>query len=169
MKNLVEQLSSHLASGRKTISLAESVTGGMVSAALTSRPGVSSFFRGAVVAYSSSAKQEILGVPGKTIAAFGPVSGEVAEEMASGVSKIMKTDMAVATTGLAGPGGDGTGNPVGLCYIAVFMDGKTSIRRSVYSGGRDAVRQSCAADALLFCNEMLADILRGKRKPDGNP
>ncbi|MCL5677697.1 MAG: CinA family protein [Candidatus Thermoplasmatota archaeon] len=169
MKNPVEQLSSHLASAGRTISLAESVTGGMLSAALTSMPGISSFFRGAVVAYSSIAKQEILGVSAKTIAAFGEVSHEVAEEMAAGVSNIMKTDTAIATTGLAGPGGDGSENPVGLCFMAVFVDGRTSVRRSIYSGGRDAVRQSCAADAILFCNEMLADILKVKRKPNGNP
>jgi PncC family amidohydrolase len=131
----------------------------MLSSTLTSRPGASSFFRGAVIAYSSSAKKEILGVSERAIAEFGQVSSEVAEEMAAGVAGIMETDVAIATTGIAGPEGDGSEKPVGLCFIAVFLNGRTFSRKSVYSGGREDIRRNCTADALLFCTELLADPL----------
>jgi nicotinamide-nucleotide amidase len=101
-----------------TIAVAESLTGGQVAAALTAQGGASAVFRGSVTAYATDLKASLLGVDAELLAEFGPVHGEVARQMASGVRRLCRADIGIATTGVAGPKAQ-DGKPVGTVFVAV--------------------------------------------------
>jgi nicotinamide-nucleotide amidase len=147
-----------LAEARKRglrITTAESCTGGMVSAALTDIAGSSDVFERGFVTYSNDAKQEMLGVAAATIAAHGAVSTQTARAMAEGAIRNSRADIAVAITGVAGPGGGSAEKPVGLvCFAIARKDQATLERRQQFNdGGRTAIRQ----DATRMALEMLLD------------
>ena len=125
------------------LSTAESCTGGLVAVALTDQPGASKIFDRGFVTYSNEAKMDILGVPKEILEQHGAVSEENAKAMAEGIlRKIIKSNIAVSITGIAGPGGDGDGKPVGLVYIGMAQnDRDTQVFRHQFSGDRDAVRR----------------------------
>ena len=108
-----------------TVATAESCTGGRLAGRITSVAGSSHWFRGGAVAYSDRAKTELVGVDAATIRRYGAVSREVAEQMAEGIARKMRTDYGVATTGVAGPDGGTPETPIGLCLIAVAGPGGT--------------------------------------------
>src|SRR5690349_16206314 len=132
-----------------TLATAESCTGGMVAAALTDIAGSSDVVERGFVTYSNSAKSELLGVPAPLIAAEGAVSEAVALAMAEGALAHAPVDLAVAVTGIAGPGGATPAKPVGLVHFAVARRG-TATRREhhVFGGDRAAVRHAAAQRAL---------------------
>ena len=132
----------------KTICVAESLTGGGISAALTGVPGSSAVFAGGVISYTNEVKQGILGVPEEWIKKYGAVSPWVAMEMASGVRGLLHTDVAVAVTGLAGPGGDDHGHPVGTVYIAYEDKQRNGVHHYLFEGDREAVRNQTVEAAL---------------------
>ncbi len=141
----------------KTLVTAESLTGGGIGAALTAIPGSSEVYKGGVISYTNWVKERILGVPGQTLEAYGAVSTQVAESMAAGARRLLDADVAVAVTGLAGPGGDEYGNPVGTVCIG-FSDGKqTFSKRYHFQGDREEVRRQTMEAALrliLMQNEL---------------
>lgn len=116
--NVQSKIKEELCSRGYTLSAAESCTGGQISHLLTTVPGSSQYYKGSVTSYAIEIKEKILGVPHGTIKKFGVVSSEVAQAMAEGVKKALNTDFSVATTGLAGPGGDDA-NPEGTVWIGV--------------------------------------------------
>ena len=147
-----------LAEARKRglkIATAESCTGGMVSAALTDIAGSSDVFERGFVTYSNDAKQEMLGVAAATIAAHGAVSTQTARAMAEGAIHNSRADIAVAITGVAGPGGGSSEKPVGLvCFAIARKDQATLERRQQFiDGGRTAIR----LDATRMALELLLD------------
>lgn len=134
----------------KTLATAESCTGGGIGAALTSVSGSSAVYCGGVVSYTNAVKNSLLGVPAALLETVGAVSAEVAEAMAAGVRQLLHTDVAVSVTGLAGPGGDEFGNPVGTVYIG-YADEKQCISLPcLFSGDREAVRAQAIDTALAF-------------------
>lgn len=114
---LEQQLAEVMTARRLTIATAESCTGGLVSARITSIAGSSSYFLGGIVAYSNGVKQSLLGVPADLLEQHGAVSRECALEMARGARRATGADIGVSTTGIAGPGGATPTKPVGLVYI----------------------------------------------------
>jgi nicotinamide-nucleotide amidase len=108
---------------KKTLAVAESLTGGLVMYRLCHVPGISNYFMGGCVAYSNEAKVSQLGVSAELIAKHGAVSGEVAEAMANGARQRFKTDLAVSTTGIAGPSGATANKPIGLAYVGIAWEG----------------------------------------------
>jgi nicotinamide-nucleotide amidase len=137
------------------IATAESCTGGMIAAAITDIAGSSDVFERGFVTYSNEAKWQ-LGVPADQIAQHGAVSVHVAREMAAGALKHSKADVAVAVTGIAGPGGGSDAKPVGLVYLAVARRGSDpAIERHQFHGDRAAIRQATVERAL----EMLAEAV----------
>ena len=138
-----------------TFSAAESCTGGMIASAVVDVPGASSVFMGGVVAYDNMVKHELLNVPAATLEHFGAVSPETAEAMARGVAAKLHTDCSVATTGIAGPGGGTDAKPVGLVYVAAYLNGRCEVREFRLRGERAAIRQRSTAKALLLALEML--------------
>ena len=135
-KQLVDQLKAkHL-----TVATAESCTGGGVGHAITSVPGSSSVYPGGVISYSNAVKETVLGVPAEVLSAVGAVSEETACAMAEGVRTLLKSDLSVSVTGIAGPDADGTDKPVGLVFIAVSGKNGTVVSKNLFSGTRDEIR-----------------------------
>lgn len=132
----------------KTLVTAESCTGGGIGTALTAIPGSSEVYKGGVISYTNWVKENILGVDGEVLAQYGAVSAQVAEAMAEGVRKCLQADVAISVTGLAGPGGDDFGNPVGTVYIG-YCDGKKRFaKKCLFPGDRETVRQEATLAAL---------------------
>lgn len=138
-----------------TVSFAESCTAGMISSELGDIPGASSVFMGAVVSYDNRIKQEILGVRGETLEKYGAVSSECAAEMAEGVRRIMKTDLSVSVTGIAGPDGGTKEKPVGLVYIALSDAKGTVITEHHFAGNRARVRRNTVLQAFDMLRKRL--------------
>src|SRR5262245_14230723 len=122
---------------------AESCTGGLIAAALTSIPGSSDVVDRGFVTYSNEAKQELLGVPAELIAAHGAVSEPVALAMAEGALRHSRAQVAVAVTGIAGPGGGTPQKPVGLVFLAIAAaSAPARAERAHFHGDRDAIREA---------------------------
>lgn len=132
----------------KTICTAESCTGGGIGAALTAVPGSSAVYVGGIISYTNAVKVRQLGVSEELLNREGPVSAPVAEAMATGARKLLHTDIAVSITGLAGPGGDDYGNPVGTVYIGYCDNHRRLSRKYMFTGDREQVRRQ-AVDAAL--------------------
>jgi nicotinamide-nucleotide amidase len=139
-----------------TLATAESSTGGLVAARLTSVPGSSDVFLGAVVAYANETKVSELGVPAKEIERHGAVSAETAAAMAAGARARLGADVAVAVTGIAGPGGGSAEKPVGLVYLHAEAPQGSSARELNLPGDRDAVRGRATVAALHLVRTLLA-------------
>ena len=132
----------------KTISTAESCTGGLVASMITSVAGSSEYYLGSVVSYANSVKQEVLGVPVEIIKEFGAVSSECVGAMAEGVRKLTGTDFSVATSGIAGPGGGSTEKPVGLVWIGVSSQSGTQTYKLTFNSDRKRNIERFASSAL---------------------
>ncbi|MFA6147392.1 MAG: nicotinamide-nucleotide amidohydrolase family protein [bacterium] len=142
-------LGEALSASGSTVAVAESCTGGLLGGAITSIPGSSLYFSGGVVAYRNSAKISLLGVPPDLIAAHGAVSREVALAMAEGILALFRADLAIAITGVAGPGGGSRGKPAGTVWVAVAAAGGVRYaHRYRFPGGRDAVRREAVKASL---------------------
>ena len=151
-----KQLGAALSASGRTLAVAESCTGGLLGGAITSVPGSSLYFSGGVVAYGNSAKASLLGVPRDLIAARGAVSREVALAMAEGALSLFRTDLAIAVTGVAGPGGGSRGKPVGTVWVAVVAPGGVRYaHRFRFPGGREAVRRETVRASLGAANDIL--------------
>lgn len=138
----------------KTLVTAESCTGGGIGAMLTGVSGSSAVYKGGIISYTNWVKQNILGVDSELLEKEGAVSAPVAKAMACGARKLLNADIAVSVTGLAGPGGDEYGNPVGRVYIG-YCDATTDeVREFTFSGDREAVRNQATEEALKFILEM---------------
>ncbi len=137
----------------KTLATAESCTGGGIGSALTAIPGSSEVYIGGVISYTNSVKETVLGVDSGILEQYGAVSAQVAQCMAAGVRKLLNADVAVSVTGLAGPGGDDYGNPVGTVYIGYCDMGKTFAEKFSFSGNREAVRNQAIQAALKLILE----------------
>jgi PncC family amidohydrolase len=138
---------------KKTLALAESCTGGLVSHRLTNVPGSSRYFAGSVIAYANSVKISILGVSSEIIKKHGVVSREVACAMAGGARRALNADMAAAITGITGPAGGSVKKPVGLAYMAIAFGKGTRSRKVIFKGDRMALKARFAQAALKMIAE----------------
>lgn len=155
-KGLPEVLGDMLLEKELTVSCAESCTGGNIAHKIVSIAGSSDYFMGSVVSYSNEVKAEVLGVSRSDIDRYGAVSQEVAEQMACGAAKLMHTDCAIATTGIAGPGGGTKFKPVGTVWFAVKCADKMVSECINFKGNRHAVIGQATNHAL----NMLINLLR---------
>jgi nicotinamide-nucleotide amidase len=135
-KTLEEAVGELLNEAGKTLSVAESCTGGFLAHSITSIPGSSRYFQGGVVAYSNALKTSLLGVPEETLESHGAVSEETIRAMAEGVRERLNTDFGVATSGIAGPGGGTPDKPVGTVWIAVAGPEETVAKKILLSNNR---------------------------------
>ena len=149
------ELFSALKANSYTFCSAESCTGGNIGKIMTDMSGVSDVYLGSVVSYSNDIKMKILSVSKQTLDTFGAVSEETAYEMAQNVREKFGADIAVSTTGIAGPTGATETKPVGLVYIAVAHKDGVSVKRYVFSGDRDTVRNNASYRALLDALEII--------------
>ena len=147
-----EEIARFLLERKWWIATAESCTGGLVAHTLTNIPGSSAYFRGGVVSYSNEVKMKVLGVKRETLEQYGAVSEQTAREMAEGVKNLMEVDVAVATTGIAGPGGGTPEKPVGLVYIGLATPEGVEVKRFLFNGDRLYNKEQ-------FCNAALNMVL----------
>ena len=141
----------------QTIGTAESCTGGLVAHRLTNIPGSSACVLGGIVAYANEIKESVTGVRRETLVKYGAVSAETAAELAQGARRLLKVDVAVSVTGIAGPGGASADKPVGLTYIGVAAEGYEVVNKHVWTGNRLS-NKDLSADAAL---RMVLDYLEG--------
>ena len=153
---LARQVVSLLTGRTETVAVAESLTGGLVTAALTSVPGSSAVFLGGIVAYATNLKARLLGVPADLLAEHGPVYPDVAEAMARGVGALTGATYGLATTGVAGPG-PADGQPAGTVFVAAWGPGLQVVRGLQLSGGRSAVRAASVVSVLSLLNSTLRE------------
>ncbi len=154
-KQLAEALGRELLKRKYTLSTAESCTGGMIGAAITAIPGSSAWFRGGIIAYENAIKIAHCNVPEKLIRKSGAVSEETVSAMAEGVAQNLKTDCAIAVSGIAGPDGGSEEKPVGLVFIGVYCRGNREVFRNVFSGDREAVREQVVEEGLRRCTALI--------------
>jgi len=150
---LPKKIATLLTQKKKTLSVAESCTGGLLSACLTAIAGSSKFFRLGLVVYANEAKEKLLSIPSLTLLSSGAVSRNVAEAMAQNVRKYLETDFGLGITGIAGPSGGTKTKPVGLVYVAVSSKNKTLSAKYLFKGTRNKIRS-------LAVNESLGLLLK---------
>lgn len=147
---------------RKTLATAEGVTAGQVGQRLAQVPGASAWFRGGVMAYDNAVKVRLLGISEGLLEEHGAVSAAVAEAMAVGCRRLMQTDLAVSTVGIAGPGGGAEDRPVGLVYVGLAWEGGTATRTSSWLASRGEVQSRTAKMALNLARlHLQAPLPRG--------
>ena len=154
--SIEEVVAKMLVENNLKIAVAESCTGGMVSASLINYPGISSVFMEGCVTYSNEAKMKSLGVKKETLDIYGAVSPECAKEMASGVAARYNTNVGIATTGIAGPGGGTDEKPVGLVYFGIYINGKVITKKYVFNGDRQGIRERATRTIL---NDLRLELL----------
>ena len=145
-----EKLVKVLTEKKMTCATAESCTGGGVGYTITGVSGASAVFWGGVISYDNSVKRDVLGVPDEVLATKGAVSSECAAAMAEGARRLLKTDLAVSLTGIAGPGGGTDEKPVGLVWFGLASKSSTTTEKMIFSGDRERVRASAIEHALLL-------------------
>lgn len=150
-----EQVVKLLAERGFTITTAESCTGGLIAGTLINVAGASDVLNEGYVTYSNEAKHRLIGVKNETLEVFGAVSEQTAYEMAAGAAKAAKADVALSSTGIAGPGGGTAEKPVGLVYIGCYVRGKVQIRKCQFHGSREENRKDSVEAALQLAIEML--------------
>jgi competence/damage-inducible protein CinA C-terminal domain len=160
-KNIEEVTAELLLETGTTIAIAESCTGGLVSAKLTDISGISSVFDRGIVSYSNKAKAETLGVKLETLDKYGAVSSETAIEMAVGVRNISHTDLGLSITGIAGPGGGSAEKPVGLVYVALASEKGIECKELKLWGSRSRIRNVTALHAFDMVRRCLLDRQKG--------
>ncbi|NOZ07100.1 MAG: CinA family protein [Chloroflexi bacterium] len=138
-----------------TLAVAESCTGGLLGHRITEVPGSSNYFLGGIISYSNEAKENLLGVQHQTLLRHGAVSEETAREMAQGARRALGSDLALAVTGIAGPGGGTIEKPVGLAYIALAHAGGEIVERHVWPDGRSQNKIHSAEAALTLLRSYL--------------
>ncbi len=146
-RDLAGQIVRVLEQREQTVAVAESLTGGLLGAAITDIPGASLVFRGGIIAYATELKAALLGVPAGLLASYGPVHPDVAAAMAAGARDRLGATFGVATTGVAGPD-PADGKPPGTVHIAVAAAATPVTRKLALQGGRDEVRRGTVEQAL---------------------
>lgn len=140
-----------------TIGTAESCTGGLVGKTLTDLGGSSDYYQGGIISYANSVKEQVLGVSSDTVAIHGAVSEETATEMVEGVFRVLRTDYAIATTGIAGPGGGSQEKPVGLVYIGIGTPRGITVHKEIFIGDRASIRNSVVERAIQYVYKELIE------------
>lgn len=158
MTNLEQEVGSLLRQKGLTLGVVESATGGLISHLITNVPGSSDYYKGSVTAYSDEVKVKIIGVKEDTINKYGAVSYQVAEEMAQGGRKILASDICLADTGIAGPGGATLEKPVGLFYIGLSHKAGTCSQKHNFQGNREQNKRNTAEAALGLLKEYLIKL-----------
>lgn len=141
-----------------TITSAESCTGGLFSASITSISGSSECFEGSFITYSNEIKNRIIGVKKETLLNYGAVSKECVIEMSKNARKIMKADISIAVSGIAGPNGGSEDKPVGLVWICISAENYTKAYKNIFSGNRDEIRE----ESVIFALNLVLDFINNR-------
>lgn len=157
VKPLESYLGQLLGESDLWLAVAESCTGGLIGHLITNVPGSSTYFRGGVIAYSNEVKMGMLNVSESTLKDFGAVSEETVLEMVRGVREVLKADIGLSVSGIAGPDGGTEEKPVGTVWIGLSSEGLETAEKFVFSGGRQKVKEQAADRALQMVVDCLTD------------
>jgi len=157
-ESYIRKISNLLIENNKSISVAESCTGGLLSDTLTSIPGSSKYFKLGIITYSNESKTKLLNIPKEKIKFYGAVSKEVSILMAKNIKKITKTDIAISVTGIAGPGGGNKSKPVGLMYISLIDNKNIKCKKIIFKGLRKQNKSNAVKEALSMLIDNLSPI-----------
>ena len=141
-----------------TVTTAESCTGGMIASSIVSVSGSSAIFKSSVVTYSNEMKSKILNIPLKSINENGAVSKVIAYTMAYNILDLMNSDISIAVTGIAGPGGGSKNKPVGLVYIGIGTKQNIVTKRYLFKGNRLKIRQETTLESLKLSNKIIENF-----------
>jgi nicotinamide-nucleotide amidase len=158
MEDLEREIGVLLRRHGLTLGVVESASGGLISHLVTNVPGSSDYFKGSVTAYNNEIKNRLIGVRANTLKKYGAVSPQVAEEMASGGSRVLGVDICLSDTGIAGPGGATPGKPVGLFYLGLAHKDDVASRRLSLHGSREENKLRVASAALAWLREYLLSL-----------
>lgn len=156
---LEKQIGALLRKHEKTISIAESCTGGFISHRITNVPGSSNYYNYGVIAYSNQSKIDTLHVSPETLTKFGAVSRQTAIEMAQGIKQVSGSDLALAVTGIAGPGGGTPEKPVGLVYICLASDESVVCEEFRFKGKREEIKSQASEAALQMIKKHVQALM----------
>ncbi len=155
MQSLAEQIGNLLKARKLTLGVVESASGGLISHLITNVSGSSDYFQGSITSYSNEIKTKLVGVKKETLKKHGAVSAQVAREMAAGGRKVLKVDICISDTGIAGPTGASARKPVGLFYLGLSHRKGTFARKRIFRGNREQNKELAAAAALSWLKEYL--------------
>lgn len=158
MEKIIKEINRLLIKKKKTLAVAESCTGGLLSDALTKIKGSSLYFLLGVVAYSKEAKQKILKVPYRLLLKEGPVSKKTTEFMASSIRKLACADFGIGITGFAGPTGGSKKNPVGTVFIAIKSKDRIISKSYLFKGSRQMVKKKAVLETLKILKKILLNL-----------
>ena len=153
--SLEEKIVKELQAKNYTITTAESCTGGLLAGRILNVSGASAVYNEGHITYSNEVKERLLGVSRDTLQVYGAVSEQTAEEMARGAARVAKADVALSTTGIAGPTGGTKDKPVGLVYVGCCLKGVVTVKECHFSGTREENRESAVEAALQLLWENL--------------
>ena len=153
--NHTKTIIDRLKQSNKTITFAESCTGGRIAAAFTAVSGASSILNGSVISYANEIKSQWLGVKEETLAKYGAVSKETVEEMLTGVLKMASADYAIAVSGIAGPTGGTDEKPVGTVYIGIKNSDRSIVQLHHFKGERESIQKQATKRAILLLEKNL--------------
>ncbi len=148
MMSLEEKIVNELQAKNYTITTAESCTGGLLAGRILNVSGASAVYNEGHITYSNEAKERLLGVSHETLQVYGAVSEQTAAEMAKGAARVAKADIALSTTGIAGPTGGTKDKPVGLVYVGCYFHGTVTVEECRFSGTREENREAAVEAAL---------------------
>ncbi len=154
---MLEKIHKLLISKNKTIATAESCTGGLLSAKLTTLSGSSQYFQLGLITYSNKSKNQILQIPLKMINKYGAVSSIIAKKMAISVKNIAKTDFSISITGIAGPTGATANKPIGTVFICLCNKNKTICKKFLFHGSRNKIREQSTTTALKLLLQIISN------------
>jgi nicotinamide-nucleotide amidase len=152
---LEKVIGDYLRERGRTLSIAESCTGGLICDRITNVSGSSDYFMGGMVTYSNESKAEHLGIPSAIIKRYGAVSSQVARKMAQGVRKAFHTTFGLSTTGVAGPTGGTKRSPIGRVFIGISDGKKIWVKRKDFRGSRREIKKKATEEALQFFYERM--------------
>ena len=158
MDEIEKTIGDFLRSKRMSLGVIESATGGLISHRITNVAGSSDYYKGSITAYSNEIKNRIVGVKAETLEKHGSVSGQTADELASGGKQVLEVDICIADTGVAGPGGGTPDKPVGLFYIGLSHENMTFNRKHIFSGDRVQNKEEAAETTLQILKEYLESL-----------
>ncbi len=158
MAGIEAEIGRLLLQKKLTVGTVESATGGLIAHVITNVSGSSDYYLGSIVSYSNAVKIDVVGVKKDIIEKYGAVSPQVAEQMADGGKKVLKVDICIADTGIAGPTGDTPGKPVGLFYLGLSGPTGTKSRKHLFNGSREENKISAAVAALDWLKNYLTEL-----------
>jgi nicotinamide-nucleotide amidase len=158
MPELEAEIGRLLLAKKLTLGTVESATGGLIAARIIDVPGSSDYFKGGIVSYSNEVKMRCVGVRRETLDELGAVSAPVAEQMAAGGRRVLRVDICLSDTGIAGPGGANPGKPVGLFYLGLADQDGASARRHDFRGTREENRRQAVEAALAWLKTYLEGL-----------